>query len=202
MKRYIYLIFILVLTNCTINSDHKLLEIRNDNVFWRINTTSNEVATITAVETDTIKKMVSTVIKVSLSSALTNVNKKTCSEFVQKHKGDKMLLTFSSLSEPQKNKYQFNSANVYLKTSTQKYHLKLIDKYTEKQLDYNINNVNDNGYYKNNHYYSPAFYYYHLPIICERLDGASIEISGIYKNGKELPPIKFQINLLDNSKKY
>ncbi len=200
MKKYISLIFfIFLIANCAIASNNELLSIQSDNTFWRINTTTNEAANIIAVEKDTINKFTSTVVKVNLAPALTNVWGNTCHEFVKKQAGNKMLLSFSSLSEPKKNNYQFNSAGVYLKTESRNYHLKLIDNYTGQYLDYGINNVNGNGHYKNEHYYSPSFYYYQLPIICDQLNGVSIEISGIYKNGKELPPIKFRINLLNQA---
>lgn len=200
MKKCIFLIFfILLITDCAIASNNKLLSIQSDNTFWRVNATADETANIIAVEKDTIKKFTSTVVKVNLAPALTNVWGKTCYKFVKKQAGNKMLLSFSSLSEPKKNNYQFNSASVYLKTESRNYHLKLIDNYTGQYLDYGMNNVNGNGHYKNGYYYSPSFYYYQLPIICDQLNGASIEISGIYKNGKELPPIKFKINLLNRT---
>lgn len=193
-------ISLLFLASCMIGKEttHKIAVVSDSN-YWKINTTANEAANIIAVEKDTINKFTSTVVKVNLAPALTNVWGNTCHEFVKKQAGNKMLLSFSSLSEPKKNNYQFNSAGVYLKTESRNYHLKLIDNYTGQYLDYGINNVNGNGHYKNEHYYSPSFYYYQLPIICDQLNGVSIEISGIYKNGKELPPIKFRINLLNQA---
>lgn len=198
MKKKYLIFLVLLITDCAIASDNKLLSIQSDNIFWRINTTADEAANVVAVEKDTVKKFTSTVVKVNLAPALTNVWGNTCYEFVKRQKGNKMLLSFSSLSEPKKNNYQFNSADVYLKTSLRNYHLKLIDNYTGQYLDYSTNNVNDKGYYKNNHYYSPSFYYYQLPVICDQLDGAIIEISGIYKDGVELPPIKFKMNIIKN----
>ena len=104
---------------------------------------------------------------------------------------DSMILSFDSyprFNELTGYKYQFDTSKVYLITSSQKYHLKEIDYATGEPIDYGMKDINES-------------YRYHLPIICEQLDGASFEISGIYQNGVELPPIQFQVFLTNDGMK-
>ncbi len=70
-----------------------------------------------------------------------------------------------------------------------KYHLKAIDHDTGETIDQSMIKGNNNNI---NH---SKYIFYRLPLIREELEGASFEISGIYKNGVEIPPIKFQISL-------
>ena len=44
-----------------------------------------------------------------------------------------------------------------------------------------------------------SYFWYKVPVFCGSLEDAVFEMSGIYSNGKELPPIKFRINLLNQA---
>lgn len=127
-------------------------------------------------------------------------------EYLKKQLKDSMSLYFYSFppfNELAGYKYQFNTAKAYLITSSQTYHLKAVDDRTGKPIDYSINDLGDylEGYKPE--YGEPVykFYRYYVPVTCEQLNGASFEISGIYQNDVELPPIQFRVFLQDEGMK-
>ncbi len=85
--------------------------------------------------------------------------------------------------------YTFNNTQVYMIKNGKRYNLQPIDSQNNNiiQTTLSINN----GLRRN--------HYFRLPLVCSELNEAIFEISGIYKNGKELPPIKFRINLLNQA---
>ncbi len=194
MEKFVFmaLIFSLFLTGCATTREG-LKIVSNDEEWSTFNMGYNRmVADIPFTKMDVGEENDRFGVEIGLGKALDEpirIKKyqygKEYHQYAKEHKMDIMYIRFWNLTD----KYQFDTAKVYLITSSQKYHLKAIDYDTGEPIDYSMIKGNNNNI---NH---SKYIFYRLPLIREELEGASFEISGIYKNGVELPPIKFQISL-------
>ena len=200
------LIFSLFLTGCATKENFSITS--NNDKWWKMKESyRGKIVAVTPFEAVTpLEEYLEFKLRVEIDLdeplAKPILNKKygeKCHQYVKEHKGDIMKLEFQSYNLTG-DKYQFDTSKVYLITSSQKYHLKPVDYETREPIGYSINDLDGKFYRKNNYIYGPRLHYYHLPIICKQLDGAYFEISGIYQNGVELPPIKFQVSVLTRYK--
>lgn len=155
--------------------------------YWKISV--GYYAQISITPQDTLTNMSRTVIVWGLSDAITDNNGIDCKTNVLNSKKNIAQLNFSSLADERIQDYTFNNTQVYMIKNGKRYNLQPIDSQNNNiiQTTLSINN----GLRRN--------HYFRLPLVCSELNEAIFEISGIYKNGKELPPIKFRINLLNQA---
>lgn len=81
---------------------------------------------------------------------------------------------------------KFDMSKVYITKNGEKYHLTPIEGPNDfTNVPIQVSPVKMN-----------SFFWYKIPVFCGSLEDAVFEMSGIYSDGKELPPVKFKINLL------
>lgn len=192
MKKIIVIICSLFLSSCVISNatTHKIT-VTPKTDYWKITVKGSANIWATPYE-DLQNTSIQTTISIDLTTALIALDSPNCEANTKSLDYDSVTLSFGTLSE---GKYEFYNGSFNLISQGKNYTLKPID---GKQ----INTTFDITPKKNNkgaYYWPNRSFRYSLPLMCSKLDNAIVNISGIYKNGKELPPIKFKINLLNRT---
>ena len=101
------------------------------------------------------------------------------------------------------NEYTFDNSKVWLtKKNGAKFNLSPVDYYSNISRSAGIYDLNGPITPKNDgsgEFHNPGVHYFKSTLICEELEGAIFELRGLYRNGQELPPIKFRINYINPS---
>lgn len=135
-----------------------------------------------------------TVISVNFTASLIPLDSPDCKTNTKELGYNSVSILFSKLSDSE---YRFNTGKFYIIANNKRYNLKLLDgKVTETTYNITPQETKEGGYYWPNRHYK-----YRLPLLCDELNNAVVEISGIYKDGVEMPPIKFKINIIKNEMK-
>lgn len=107
---------------------------------------------------------------------------KSCNELENKPRYNYMTVRFYKMPNG-----KFDMNKVYITKNGKKYHLQPIQSPNDfTVIPAKITSVGTN-----------SFFWYKVPLFCGSLENAVFEMSGIYSDGKELPPVRFQINLLN-----
>lgn len=91
-------------------------------------------------------------------------------------------------NDKEKHTYIFNNNKVWLTSvNGNRYHLQPTEYNSSKKISYQTYNFSKFRYPERDQYFQ-------TPLLCGQLEGAVFELRGLYKDGVELPPIKFRIN--------
>ncbi len=183
-------ISLLFLASCMIGKEttHKIAVVSDSN-YWKI--TVKGYADVWATPNYELENANNqTTVSINLTTALIPLNSPQCEKNTKSLGYNNVTLSFGTLSTGE---YTFYNSKFNLISHGKNYTLKPVD---GKAINTTFNitpQKNSNGAY----FWPHRAFRYELPILCSKLDNAIIQVSGIYKNGKELPPIKFRINLLN-----
>ncbi len=192
MKKIILLTIALLLFGCIeIAATERKITVIPETTYWKITVTGS--AEIWAIPQEEISQMSNTAISINLTSALIALESPNCKQNTVALGYDNITLSFGTLS---KGEYAFDNSKCILISNGKKYILKPLD---GKKIG-TILNVTPQKNKQGNYYWPNRYHKFKLPLLCDSLDKTIVEISGIYKNSKELPPIKFKINLINPTK--
>lgn len=182
IRNKISLLFFLI-TSCYVATP-PLITSRSSENYWE--TTIGEVGTgaeVMIMPKGTYARIAPQIISVDYGVYLTFFPKeKSCNELENKPRYNYMTVRFYKMPNG-----KFDMNKVYITKNGKKYHLQPIQSPNDfTVIPAKITSVGTN-----------SFFWYKVPLFCGSLENAVFEMSGIYSDGKELPPVRFQINLLN-----
>jgi hypothetical protein len=139
-----------------------------------------------------------TVISVSFILLTRNSNSKIACQDTPLYNSDNISININLGNQDAKNyNYTFDNSRVWL-TSREgvRYHLQPTGSKSNIFVPFQVYNLTERRVLRNGAtiHSSNRAHHFKTPLLCEALEGAIFELRGLYRDGMELPPLKFRIN--------
>lgn len=186
-------ILLFFLTGCNLSkASNYTMTVNSLSDYWSIKPGHYSTGKVFAIPRNELSKINNTVISIDVTEALIALDSPNCKQNTISLGYNKVILSFMKLSN---HNFTFRNNDFKIVKGSKEYTLQPIN---EKNSSNHIN-VSPQKNVRGEIYWPNRYHNFILPLFCNDLNNTIFIVSGIYENGKELPPIKFRINLLNQA---